>query len=50
MLNNGSILVVGGELGSNDKPEPSIEILPQPPGGPTYLNMTWLERTDPNNL
>jgi len=50
LLTNGSILVVGGELGSNDKPEPSIEILPQPAGGPTYLNMTWLERTDPWNL
>jgi hypothetical protein len=50
VLNNGSILVVGGELGSNDKPEPSLEILPQPAGGPTYLNMEWLQRTDPNNL
>ncbi|KAI0852681.1 putative glyoxal oxidase [Daldinia vernicosa] len=47
LMANGSILVVGGEIGSNDKPEPSLEILPKV--GP-YLNMDWLERTDPNNL
>ncbi|KAI0843136.1 putative glyoxal oxidase [Hypoxylon sp. FL0890] len=47
IMTNGSILVVGGEIGSNDKPEPSLEILPQV--GP-YLYMDWLERTDPNNL
>ncbi|KAI2467216.1 putative glyoxal oxidase [Annulohypoxylon bovei var. microspora] len=47
VMTNGSILVVGGEIGSNDKPEPTLEILPQV--GP-YLYMDWLERTDPNNL
>ncbi|KAI1820790.1 WSC domain-containing protein [Xylaria intraflava] len=47
VMTNGSILVVGGEIGSNDKPEPSLEILPTV--GP-YLNMDWLARTDPNNL
>jgi len=47
---NGSILVVGGESGSNGPPVPSIEILPTPAGGPTWLHMDWLERTDPNNL
>ncbi|KAI0396221.1 copper radical oxidase [Xylariaceae sp. FL0594] len=47
VMTNGSILVVGGEIGSNDKPEPSLEVLPTV--GP-YLNMDWLARTDPNNL
>jgi hypothetical protein len=47
---NSSILVVGGERGSNGAPEPSLEVLPTPAGGPTYLNMDWLERTDPYNL
>ncbi|KAI0378836.1 putative glyoxal oxidase [Hypomontagnella monticulosa] len=47
VMTNGSILVVGGEIGSNDKPEPSLEILPYV--GPA-LYMDWLERTDPNNL
>ncbi|KAI1381716.1 putative glyoxal oxidase [Hypoxylon crocopeplum] len=47
VMTNGSILVVGGEIGSNDKPEPTLEILPQV--GPV-LYMDWLERTDPNNL
>lgn len=47
LMANGSILVVGGEIGSNDKPEPSIELLPQV--GPV-ITMDWLQRTDPNNL
>ncbi|KAI1478385.1 putative glyoxal oxidase [Daldinia eschscholtzii] len=47
LMANGSILVVGGEIGSNDRPEPSLELLPQV--GPV-LHMDWLERTDPNNL
>ncbi|KAI5923224.1 hypothetical protein F4810DRAFT_211741 [Camillea tinctor] len=47
VMTNGSILVVGGEIGSNDKAEPTLEILPQV--GP-YLYMDWLARTDPNNL
>ena len=46
-LVNGSILVVGGEDGSNGKPVPSLEILPKA-GGTVYCD--WLERTDPNNL
>jgi hypothetical protein len=50
VLTNGSILVVGGELGSNGDPEPSIELLPQTAGGPTWLYMDWLDRTDPYNL
>ncbi|KAL7628868.1 hypothetical protein AAE478_000383 [Parahypoxylon ruwenzoriense] len=47
VMTNGSILVIGGEIGSNDKPEPTLEILPYV--GPA-LYMDWLERTDPNNL
>ena len=50
IMANGSILVVGGESGSNGPPVPSIEILPTPAGGPTWLHMDWLQRTDPNNL
>lgn len=46
---NGSIIVLGGEVGSNSAPTPSCEILPPPPGGyAKYLD--WLDRTDPDNL
>ncbi|CAG8976444.1 hypothetical protein HYALB_00008033 [Hymenoscyphus albidus] len=46
---NGSILILGGEVGSNAAPTPSCEILPPPPGGyAKYLD--WLDRTDPDNL
>ncbi|KAH8816323.1 putative fungistatic metabolite [Xylogone sp. PMI_703] len=49
IMTNGSILVMGGEIGSNSAPSPSCEILPRPKGGYSkYLE--WLERTDPNNL
>lgn len=48
-LVNGSVLVIGGEIGSNSAATPTLEILPAPPGGYSkYLD--WLERTDPNNL
>jgi hypothetical protein len=47
IMANGSILIVGGETGSNGPPVPTLEILPTV--GPT-LYMDWLERTDPNNL
>lgn len=50
MLPNGSILIVGGEIGSNDKPQPNLEILPKPEGGDTVLELDWLARTDPWNL
>ena len=50
IMANGSVLVVGGESGSNGPPVPTLEILPPPEGGPTVLTMDWLERTDPNNL
>ncbi len=50
MMANGSILVVGGESGSNAPAEPTLEILPKPAGGDTTLFMDRLNRTDPNNL
>ncbi|KAG6332530.1 hypothetical protein ID866_6559 [Astraeus odoratus] len=50
MMPNGSILVVGGETGSNANPQPSLEILPKPPGGDTVITLDYLQRTDPNNL
>ncbi|KAI4237775.1 MAG: hypothetical protein LQ349_001583 [Xanthoria aureola] len=49
VMTNGSILVVGGQTGSNGPPQPNLEILPRPSGaGVVYAD--WLERTDPNNL
>jgi hypothetical protein len=50
MLSNGSILVIGGEVGSNGAPQPNLEILPTPPGGNTVVELDWLARTDPFNL
>ncbi|KAJ8597264.1 copper radical oxidase-like protein [Rhizopogon salebrosus TDB-379] len=50
MMPNGSILIVGGESGSNASPQPSLEILPKPPGGDTTITLDYLQRTDPNNL
>jgi hypothetical protein len=47
---NGSILVMGGEVGSNGAPVPSLEILPSPPGVTEPLYCDYLERTDPYNL
>jgi hypothetical protein len=49
IMANGSILVIGGEIGANSAPAPTCEVLPRPPGGyAKYLD--WLQRTDPNNL
>ncbi|KAI0033597.1 hypothetical protein K488DRAFT_84794 [Vararia minispora EC-137] len=50
LLSNGSILVVGGESGSNGPAVPTLEILPTPEGGRTTLFLDYLNRTDPNNL
>lgn len=50
MMANGSILVIGGETGSNAAPQPNLEILPKPEGGDTVVELDWLARTDPNNL
>ncbi|ETN45954.1 uncharacterized protein HMPREF1541_00136 [Cyphellophora europaea CBS 101466] len=49
MMANGSILVVGGENGSNGPPVPNLEIIPKPPGG-SLVYCDWLQRTDPYNL
>ncbi len=49
MMPNGSILVVGGEEGSNGAPVPSLEILPFPEGG-EVIYCDYLNRTDPYNL
>ncbi|KZT66328.1 copper radical oxidase [Daedalea quercina L-15889] len=50
LMSNRSVLVVGGEVGSNGAPEPTLEILLTPTGGPTYKFLDYLNRTDPNNL
>ena len=50
VMANGSVLVVGGEHGSNGVAEPTLEILPKPAGGDTVMTLDWLQRTDPNNL
>jgi hypothetical protein len=47
MMANGSILVVGGQDGSNGKPVPTMELLPQV--GPV-ITFDFLQRTDPYNL
>jgi hypothetical protein len=48
IMANGSILIIGGEEGSNGAAVPSIEILPYTGSAPLYMD--WLERTNPNNL
>ncbi|KAJ7659257.1 copper radical oxidase [Mycena polygramma] len=50
VLGNGSVLVIGGETGSNASPQPNLEILPPPAGGDTVIDLDWLARTDPYNL
>ncbi|KAI0294118.1 galactose oxidase [Multifurca ochricompacta] len=50
VLSNGSVLVMGGETGSNAPANPTLEILPTIPGGSTQIFLDWLARTDPNNL
>lgn len=47
MMANGTILVIGGEDGSNGAPVPTLELLPKV--GPV-IEFDWLRRTDPNNL
>jgi len=47
IMANGSILVVGGEDGSNGTPVPTLELLPT--SGPVIW-CDWLNRTDPLNL
>ncbi|KAH8988288.1 copper radical oxidase [Lactarius hatsudake] len=50
VMSNGSVLVMGGETGSNAPANPTLEILPRIPGGDTQVFLDWLERTNPNNL
>ncbi|KAH9987623.1 copper radical oxidase [Russula compacta] len=50
VLSNGSVLVMGGETGSNAPANPTLEILPRVPGGSTLVFLDFLNRTDPNNL
>ncbi|KAF9005041.1 copper radical oxidase with WSC domains [Cyathus striatus] len=50
VLSNGSVLVMGGETGSNAAPQPNLEVFPKPAGGDTVVDLPWLARTDPNNL
>jgi hypothetical protein len=47
IMSNGSILVVGGQDGSNGKAVPTLELLP--PAGPN-ITLPFLNRTDPYNL
>ena len=48
-MSNGSILIMGGEDGSNGAPVPSLELLPNPNKvEPLYCD--YLQRTDPYNL
>lgn len=49
VMTNGSILVVGGEEGSNGAPVPNLEVLPKPSGG-GLVTLDFLQRTDPYNL
>ncbi|KAJ9157373.1 Glyoxal oxidase-like protein [Pleurostoma richardsiae] len=48
VMTNGSIMVIGGEVGSNGAAVPSIEVLPYTGTAPLYMD--WLDRTNPNNL
>lgn len=50
IMANGSILVIGGQVGSNGAPVPSLEVLPRPAGATESLYCDYLERTDPYNL
>ncbi|CZR68739.1 related to glyoxal oxidase precursor [Phialocephala subalpina] len=48
IMANGSILVVGGEIGQNAAEQPNLEILPRTGGG--TVNLDFLQRTAPFNL
>ena len=47
IMTNGSILVVGGEVGSNGAPQPTLEILPRVGG---LVTLPFLQKTDSFNL
>lgn len=42
VMANGSVLVVGGEGGSNGVPRPTLETLPTPAGGSTLVQLDFL--------
>ncbi|PQE33014.1 WSC domain-containing protein [Rutstroemia sp. NJR-2017a WRK4] len=48
IMANGSLLVIGGETGSNAPAQPTLELLP--PMGTSVLILNFLLCTDPNNL
>ena len=48
IMANGSILVVGGEIGNNEAEQPNLEILPKTGGG--TVNLPFLQDTAPFNL
>jgi hypothetical protein len=50
VLSNGSVLVMGGETGASAPVNPTLEILPRIPGGPTTVFLDFLQRTYPNSL
>jgi hypothetical protein len=43
VMANGSVLVVGGEGGSNGIPIPTLETLPTPAGGSTVVHLDFLQ-------
>lgn len=49
IMANGSILVVGGEIGQNADEQPNLELLPRQGGG-NLVNLDFLARTHPFNL
>ena len=50
VMANGSVVIMGGELGAGAPANPTLEILPRIPGGDTRIFLDWLQRTEPNNL
>ncbi|TVY32342.1 WSC domain-containing protein [Lachnellula subtilissima] len=48
IMANGSILVVGGEIGQNAAEQPNLELLPRTGGG--LVDLDFLQRTAPFNL
>lgn len=49
IMANGSILVVGGEIGQNAAEQPNLELLPRTGGG-NLVDLDFLQRTAPFNL
>jgi len=50
VLSNGSVLIMGGEIGANAPPNPMLEILPRIPGDNMTVYLDCVQRTDPNNF